>query len=138
MLAFIAFLAQESRARGTRTGAGLSPLVSVQEKKIFMVQGPYPTIRHLLRARGWVERKLPVGRQLEQHRGNQNKQRLERGPSNRGGGQGETLLNPHGGAQPLLGTTDPLHYPWLPAEEEEKEEEQCDEDSNGLHDLMVS
>ncbi|NXC65021.1 TTLL3 monoglycylase, partial [Aleadryas rufinucha] len=39
-----------------------------QEKKIFMVQGPYPIIRHLLRARGWVERKLPsMGRQLDQH-----------------------------------------------------------------------
>ncbi|NXB64084.1 TTLL3 monoglycylase, partial [Struthidea cinerea] len=39
-----------------------------QEKKIFMVQGPYPIVRHLLRARGWVERKLPsMGRQLEQH-----------------------------------------------------------------------
>ncbi|NXQ47717.1 TTLL3 monoglycylase, partial [Catharus fuscescens] len=39
-----------------------------QEKKIFVVQGPYPIIRRLLRARGWVERKLPgTGRQLEQH-----------------------------------------------------------------------
>ncbi|XP_068883746.1 tubulin monoglycylase TTLL3 isoform X3 [Aphelocoma coerulescens] len=113
-------------------------MISVQEKKIFVVQGPYPIIRHLLRARGWVERKLPsMGRQLEQHRGDQNKQRLKTRPHNGGGGQGEALLNPCGGTQPFLGTTDPLHYAWPPAEEEEeKEEEQCDEDPNGIHDLM--
>ncbi|NXR28941.1 TTLL3 monoglycylase, partial [Cinclus mexicanus] len=73
-----------------------------QEKKIFMVQGPYPIIRRLLRARGWVERKLPdTGRRLEQHRGHQNKQQPETGQSNG-----------------------------------KKEEEQCDDNPNGIHDLM--
>ncbi|NXC37362.1 TTLL3 monoglycylase, partial [Campylorhamphus procurvoides] len=71
----------------------------VQEKKIFMVQGHYPIIRRLMRARGWVEWKPPsTDRQLEQQ---------------------------------------PLHSPCPPAgEEEEEEEEQCDEDPNGIHDLM--
>ncbi|NXF14903.1 TTLL3 monoglycylase, partial [Rhodinocichla rosea] len=77
-----------------------------QEKKIFMVQGPYPIIRRLLRARGWVERKAPsTGRQLEQHCGDQNRQRLQTAPSSGGARQRE-------------------------------EEEQCDEDPHGIHDLM--
>ncbi|NWI56703.1 TTLL3 monoglycylase, partial [Calyptomena viridis] len=113
---------------------------SLQEKKIFAVQGPYPIIRRLLWARGWVERKLPrADRQLKQRLGSREKRRLETEQSGDGAEQGEAVLNPCGGAQPSLGTTEPLHYPWPHHEEEEQEEEEEDEDNedpDGIHDFM--
>ncbi|NWV60155.1 TTLL3 monoglycylase, partial [Malurus elegans] len=117
---------------------------AIKEKKIFTVLGPYPIIRRLLRARGWVERRgLPSnGRQQKQQLGDQKKRQLQKRASNE---QGEAVLNSRGEAQPSLGTKEPLHHPRPhntedKGEEEDRKEdkEQCNEDSDDIHNFMSS